>query len=133
MERVERPGKGGWGEGFQNGFQTLRGVARSRDTPLLHARRPRDHARRRGHRGVLPIALMRVLCHPVESFLARTGWSNGRWDGRELQVPQDPRDHRLLGDGGNDPERATLTERARGHAGRALKNPSTAWLKRLSL
>ena len=108
-------GKAAGGEGWHNGLQTLRGVALARDIPLLHTCRPRDRARRRGQRGVLPIALMRVLCHPGENFLARTGRSNGRWDRRELHVPQDPRDHRLVGDGGKEPERAMLTEWARGH------------------
>lgn len=44
------------------------------------------------------------LSDPVERFLARTGGSNGGWDGRKLEMTQDARDHRFLGDGGNDPE-----------------------------
>jgi hypothetical protein len=31
-------------------------------------------------------------------------------------MTQDARDHRLLGDGGNDPERATAAQGTRGHA-----------------
>ena len=50
-----------------------------------------------------------------EEFLATTGWGNGRWDGRELEMPQDARDHRLLGDHGNDPERATVAKGTGGH------------------
>jgi hypothetical protein len=43
---------------IQTGLQTRRGVVRSRDTPLLHARRPRGHARR---------------CEPVGCTAHRTG------------------------------------------------------------
>jgi hypothetical protein len=39
-----------------------------------------------------------------EYLLATTGRGNGRWNGRHLEMTQDARDHRLLGDGGNDPE-----------------------------
>jgi hypothetical protein len=44
-----------------------------------------------------------VLCYPVEHFLARTGGSNGRWDGRKLQRTQDTRDHRSPTGGGQAP------------------------------
>jgi hypothetical protein len=37
-----------------------------------------------------------------EYLLAHTGRGNRRWDGGELEMPQDARDHRLLGDDGND-------------------------------
>jgi hypothetical protein len=39
------------------------------------------------------------LRDPVEGFLARTGGSNGGWDGRKLAVTQDACDHRFVGDG----------------------------------
>jgi len=44
-----------------------------------------------------------------------TGRGYGRWDGRQLEMPQDARDHRLLGDDGHDPERAAAAKRTRGH------------------
>ena len=52
-----------------------------------------------------------VLGYPVKSFLASTGRSDGGRDCRKLQMTQDPRDYRLVGDGGNDPERATSAKR----------------------
>jgi hypothetical protein len=39
-----------------------------------------------------------------EEFLATTGRCNGRWNRRQLEMTQDACDHRLLGDGGNDPQ-----------------------------
>ena len=36
-------------------------------------------------------------------LLASTGRGNGRWDRRELEMPQDPRDHGLLGDDSHEP------------------------------
>jgi hypothetical protein len=50
-----------------------------------------------------------------EAFLASTGRSNGRWDRRQLEMPQDTCDHRLLGDDGNDPERTTTAKRTGAH------------------
>ena len=44
------------------------------------------------------------LGHPVERYLACTGRSDGGWDGRKLQMTHNPRDHRLVGDGGHDAE-----------------------------
>ncbi len=72
------------------------------------------------------------LGHPVESFLARMGRSDGGRDGRELQMPQHPRAHRLWGDGGNNPQRATLTKRAGGHiqVKHALEQPGPAPARR---
>ena len=46
-----------------------------------------------------------------EELLATTGRGDGRWDGRQLKVTQDARDHRLLGAGGNDGQRATAAKR----------------------
>src|SRR5436853_4405299 len=40
----------------------------------------------------------------VERCLRRTGRSNGRWNGGQLDMTQDTRDHRFLGHGGNDAE-----------------------------
>ena len=37
-----------------------------------------------------------------QDFLATTGRGNGRWDGRQLKMTQDARDHRLMSDDGND-------------------------------
>ena len=58
---------------------------------------------------------MHHLGYPVKSFLASTGRSDGGRDCRKLQMTQDPRDYRLVGDGGNDPERATSAEGTGGH------------------
>ena len=56
------------------------------------------------------------LGHPVERFLARTDRCNGRWDGRQLAMMQDARDHRLVGNSGNDPQRATAAKGTGGHS-----------------
>jgi NAD(P)-dependent dehydrogenase (short-subunit alcohol dehydrogenase family) len=48
-------------------------------------------------------------------LLASTGRGNRRWDGRELEMSQDPRDHRLLIDDGNDAERAPAAPGTGGH------------------
>src|SRR6266699_4955183 len=48
-------------------------------------------------------------------LLAPTGRGNRRWDGGELEMPQDARDHRLLGDDGHDAERAPAAEGDGGH------------------
>ena len=55
------------------------------------------------------------LGNPVNRCLASTGWGNGRWDGRELEMAEDTRDHRLLGDDGNEPQHALLTPGAAYH------------------
>jgi len=39
-----------------------------------------------------------------EYFLATTGRCNRKWVGRRLEMTQDARDDRLLGDGGNNAE-----------------------------
>ncbi len=39
-----------------------------------------------------------------EYLLATTGRGSGRRDGRQHAMTQDARDHRLMGDGGNDPQ-----------------------------
>jgi len=44
------------------------------------------------------------LGDPVERCLAHTGRSNRRGDGGQLEMTQAARNHRLLGNGGNDPE-----------------------------
>jgi hypothetical protein len=59
-----------------------------------------------------PRATLGALGDPIECFLTRTGGSNGRWDVRKVQMPEDPRDHRLVGDGGHDPERTASAKRA---------------------
>jgi len=53
----------------------------------------------------------------VESsyLVAPTGRGNGRWDGGELEMPQDTRHDRFLGDDGNDAERAPSAKGTRGH------------------
>src|SRR5262249_30837823 len=48
-------------------------------------------------------------------LLAHTGWGNRRGDGGQLEMPQDTRDHRLLGDDGNDVQRATSAKRTGAH------------------
>ncbi len=47
--------------------------------------------------------------------MAPTGRGNRRWDRCQLEMPQDARDHRLLGDDSNDPERATAAKGTGGH------------------
>jgi hypothetical protein len=49
-----------------------------------------------------------------EEFLATTDRGNGRRDGRQLEMTEDTRDHRLLGNSGNDPERAASAQGTRG-------------------
>ena len=39
-----------------------------------------------------------------EYLLATTGRGNGRWNGGQLEVTQDAGNHRLMGDGDNDPQ-----------------------------
>ena len=90
-------------------------IPRLTSTSPLYAPRPRDHTRRRGSGADCPL-LRWVLCYPVEHFLARTGGSNGRWDGRKLPMTQDARDHRLVGHSSNDPERTAAAERTGGHS-----------------
>ena len=48
-------------------------------------------------------------------LLAHTGRGHRRWDGRQLEMPQDARDHRLLGDDGNDVQGATTAQRTGAH------------------
>ena len=62
-----------------------------------------------------PRATLWALGDPIECFLTRTGGNNGRWDRRKVQMPEDPRDHRLVGDSGHDPERTTSAKREGGH------------------
>jgi hypothetical protein len=58
------------------------------------------------------------------AFLATTGRGNGRRDGRQLEMTQETRDDRLLGDGGNDPECAAAAQ------GKVAKlPPPTQWRK----
>ena len=49
------------------------------------------------------------------SLVAHTGRGHRRWDRRELEMPQDARDHRLLGDDGNNPQRPLMAKRTGGH------------------
>jgi hypothetical protein len=46
------------------------------------------------------------LGDPVARCLAHMGMCNERGDGGQLEMTQEVRKHRLLGNGGNDPERA---------------------------
>ena len=50
-----------------------------------------------------------------EAFLATTGWGHGRWDGRELEMPEDTRHDRLLSDDGNDTQRAPAAKGTGAH------------------
>jgi hypothetical protein len=47
--------------------------------------------------------------------LATTGRGNGRGNGGQLEMPQDTRDHRLLGDDGNDAQGAPSAKRTGAH------------------
>ena len=64
------------------------------------------------------------LGDPVERCLANTSRCNGRWTRGQLEMTQDARDHRFLGHGGNDPERAAS---AQGKVARLP--PPTQWRK----
>src|SRR5215831_17745804 len=50
-----------------------------------------------------------------EYLLATTGRGNGRGHGRQLEMPQDACDHRLLGDDRNDAECAPSAKRTGAH------------------
>jgi hypothetical protein len=43
------------------------------------------------------------------------GRCNGRWDERQLEMTYETRHYRLMGDGGNEPERATVAQGPGGH------------------
>ena len=55
------------------------------------------------------------LGDPVERCLARTGRGSGRWNGGQLEMTQDTRDHRFPGQGGNDAECTAPTKGTGGH------------------
>src|SRR5262249_54643872 len=46
---------------------------------------------------------------------APTGRGHGWWHRRQLEMPQDAGDHRLLGDDRNDPQRPLMAKRAGSH------------------
>jgi hypothetical protein len=52
---------------------------------------------------------------PGAGFLADTGWGNGRWVCRKFQMLEDLPHHLAVRDGGDDPQRPPLTERAARH------------------
>jgi len=79
----------GWQAGREDGTRAGTG-AQVGKRPSRRARRRQDHA------GV------GLVEH--EYRWATAGGCNGRWDGRQLEMPQDARDHRLLGDDGNNPK-----------------------------
>src|SRR5262249_20871846 len=64
------------------------------------------------------------LGNPIERFVASTGRGKRRRVGRELQMAEHLSDYRGLGDGGNEPERATA---AQGKVARLP--PPTQWRK----
>jgi hypothetical protein len=70
-------------------------------TPLRRAPRLRAHA------GVSFVER--------EYLLAEAGRGDGRWNGGQLEMAQDAGDDRLLGNGGNDAKRATVTKWAGRH------------------
>ena len=49
---------------------------------------------------------------PGKGFLVDTRWSHGGWVHRKLQMPEDLPDHLAPRDGGDNPQRPLLTERA---------------------
>ena len=51
----------------------------------------------------------------TQECLASAGRGNGRWDGGELEMPQDTRDHRLLGDDGHDVQGAPAAKGTGAH------------------
>jgi len=82
-----RPVVAGRGEDFNGIAQAHKGERRRRDAHVADETTPRV-----------------VGLVESEYFLAHTGRGNRRWDGRQLEMPQDTRDHRLLGDDGNNTE-----------------------------
>ena len=101
-----------WGDGLRKGdlgrlggslFQRLRRLCRP-ETPRTAHTSPSEATRD-----------VVGLGDPVERFLAQTGRCNRRWDGGQLEMTQDARDHRLLGDCGHDPERAAPAKVTCGH------------------
>jgi hypothetical protein len=77
------------GERIQRGLQTRRGVVLSRDTALLHARRPRGHARRRGPVGctVHRTGGLRLRNQPIRQPQSNLSWREraGAMGGRSAE------------------------------------------------
>src|SRR5207244_7631546 len=81
-------------------------------------------SRRGAHVAYEPTRDVVGLGNPIERCLATTGRGNRRWDGGKLAMTQDARDDRLLGNGGNNAERAAV---AKGKVARLP--PPTQWRK----
>ena len=89
------PGHGRWWQAREGGWHP--GVPRLRT---------------HGADGTTPRGVDLVEC---EAFLAPTGRGYGRWHRRQLEMPQDTCDHRLLGDDGNEAQGAPAAKRTGAH------------------
>src|SRR5262249_28306556 len=90
----------GWQAGRAEGTRACPG-AQGGARPSRCARRRQDHA------GVSLVE---------RDYLWTTvGWCHRRWDGRELEMPQDTRDHRLLGDDGHEVQGAPAAQGTGAH------------------
>jgi hypothetical protein len=60
-----------------------------------------------------------------EYLLATTGRCNRRWDGRHPEMTEDACNNRLMGDGSNDPQCATVAQKGHVTISRANTRPSS--------
>src|SRR5262249_62318415 len=87
------------GEGFRTAGCGREGED---DTGIAKAQQgERRHRYALGADGTTPRGVDLVEC---DEFLAPTGRGYGRWHRRQLEMPQDTYDYRLLSDDGNDPQ-----------------------------
>jgi hypothetical protein len=90
-----RPLGESWGDDFTRDCQAQRGA------------RPRRCA----HAASETTPRVVGVVNPGASLWATTGRCHGRWGGRQLAMAPETRHNRRLGNGGNEPERATSTQR----------------------
>ena len=89
VPRGESLGKGGCGKAGGTDFKR-------------NCQRPEVSCTQETHRRYTHVAPettrdVRDMRRPTKRFLASTGGGNGRWDGGQLVMTQEARDHRLLG------------------------------------
>src|SRR5262249_58703304 len=112
--------RSGWGRLKPQGVPRARASGR----PVVAGRGEDDQGMAQAHKG----ERRRCYAHGADEttprvvdlvarayLLAHTGWGNRRGGGGQLEVPQDTRDHRPPGGGGNEVERGTAGERQRAH------------------
>src|SRR5215813_2719545 len=112
--------RAGWGRLQPQGCPRARASGRS----VVAGRGEDDKGMAQAHKGELRrcYAHVAVATTPrvvdlieYEAFLATTGWGHGRWDGHELEMPEDTRHDRLLSDDGNDTQRAPAAKGTGAH------------------